>query len=601
MDVKTFVADFEATTKREDCHVWAWAVVDVDDPENLYIGTDIYDFMFWCEERPFNPRVYMHSLKYDGEFIISWLLKNGYTCVTESKDRASQTFKTMIGDDGQFYAIEVIFARWGKNIKKVTFYDSYKLLPMKVKDIAGSFHLPYKKGKIDYTAHDDLPYNSPITEDEKEYIINDVRIVATALAYLKSQGLDKITIGKCALDEYKKSIGGEKAFKRLFPVLTRNQDEEIRQAYFGGWSYLNPEFSERDVGSGIVLDKNSMFAWVQQTKLLPHGTPKYFKGKYKHDSLYPLYVQMIRCEFELKPGKLPMTLFKRSRFGATPSTVSSEDEDVVLVLNNIDLKLFFENYEVYNEEYLDGWKFMGDVGLFEKYIDEWSGNKIAAKHENNYGLYIVSKLFLTSLYGKFGAGLKRRSKVPYLDKKMEIVRYKDTEPEMVDGVYVPMASFITSYAREEVVRTAQRIMDEYAAGISDVRYVYSDTDSLHILTDNGEIPRWLEVDQYKLGAWKVESVFRRGKFLRSKCYMEQEIIGEKEYEEGVAGDHPYLYTADDAGYYRRKITVAGMPEDCYSQVTFDNFRIGQSYTGKLSPMIVPGGVILTNIDFTIKR
>ena len=75
----TFVADFETTTKKEDCHVWAWALCEVGDPENVFIGTDIFDFMFWCEERPFNPKIYFHNLKFDGQFIISWLFKEGYT------------------------------------------------------------------------------------------------------------------------------------------------------------------------------------------------------------------------------------------------------------------------------------------------------------------------------------------------------------------------------------------------------------------------------------------------------------------------------------------------------------------------------------------
>ena len=53
--------------------------------------------------------------------------------------------------------------------------------------------------------------------------------------------------------------------------------------------------------------------------------------------------------------------------------------------------------------------------------------------------------------------------------------------------------------------------------------------------------------------------------------------------------------------YNLKITVAGMPTDCHKYVNFDNFNIGSSYKGKKQPKIVPGGVVLSEIDFTIKR
>lgn len=576
--MRTFIADFETTTNEENCFVWAWAMCEAEEPENLYIGTDIYDFMDLCEQLRDNIRVYFHNLKFDGQFIISWLFKNDFQLVTNSRDRATKTFKTMISDEGLYYAIEVIFYRRGKNIKKVTFYDSMKLLPMSVEKIAKSFHMPYEKGKIDYDAHNNLPYGSPITEEEKEYIINDVRIVATAIDYFQKQGLDRITIGSCALAEYKKLIG-KRTFDRLFPVLHYHDD--IKQSYRGGFTYVNPEFAGKTVGNGVVMDVNSLFPYVMRSKLLPHGTPIFYVGKYKQDELYPLYTQMIRCEFEIKPGKIPTIQDKR--FHGSEYITSSNDQQVTLCLNNVDLELFLENYEVFNLEYIKGWKFMGSTGLFNEYIDKWSDAKIQARKEENWGLYIIAKLFLNSLYGKFGTSNQRRSKIPYMEG--DTVAYKDTPPEKMDGVYVPMASFITSYAREKTIRAAQQIMDDYAAGKSNIQFCYADTDSLHCISDDFSIPAGLDVDPYRLGAWKYESKFDRAKFLRAKCYIENST-------EKVEDPNPE---------YKLKVTVAGMPEECHSQVNFNNFKIGATYTGKKTPKIVPGGVVLTNIDFTIKR
>ena len=43
-----------------------------------------------------------------------------------------------------------------------------------------------------------------------------------------------------------------------------------------------------------------------------------------------------------------------------------------------------------------------------------------------------------------------------------------------------------------------------------------------------------------------------------------------------------------------------MPEECYPQVTFDNFEIGAEYYGKKTPSTVPGGTVLIEGTFTIK-
>lgn len=576
--MRTFAADFEATTNESNCHVWAWCMCEVEDLSNIYIGTDIYEFMDMCEHLMDNIRVYMHNLKYDGQFIISWLFQNEFRLVTDSRDRETRTFKTMISDEGLYYAIEVIFYKRGKNIKKVTFYDSYKLLPMSVEKIAKSFHLPFGKGKIDYDAHNDLPYGSPLTEEEKEYIITDTLIIAHAIGYLHSQGLDRITIGSCALAEYKKLIG-KRTFDRWFPILHHHED--IKQSYRGGFSYVNPKFVGRVVGNGVVLDINSLFPWAMRTKMLPHGTPIFFKGKYEPDDLYPLYIQMFSCEFELKPGKIPT--IQNRRFGGSEYITSSEDEQMTLCLTCVDLELFLENYDVFNLVWHDGWKFMGRSGMFDEYVDKWSEAKIRARIEENWGLYLIAKLFLNSLYGKFGTARTRRSKIPYMDG--DVVRYRDTEPEQTDGVYVAMASFITSYGRERTIRAAQQICDDYAAGRSKIQFCYADTDSLHCISEDFSLPEGLHIDKYELGAWKYESRFTKAKFLRAKCYIENSTDK----------------VDDPNAPYALKVTVAGMPEECHDQVTFTNFKIGAKYEGKKTPKLVPGGVVLTNIDFTIKR
>lgn len=581
--MREFVADFETTTNEKDCRVWAYAICQLEDLNNVTIGTTIDDFMKWCMEQPDNPKVLFQNLKFDSQFILYWLFHNGYRHVS-SDERDSHTFTTVISNKGLFYAIEVIFYLKGKRVRKVTFQDAMKLIPLSVEKIAKAFQLPINKLKIDYAAHNNLPPGAPLTPDEQQYIKHDVQIVAHALAYFRSQGLDRMTIGSCALYEYKQLVGS-KNFRRWFP--TPKYHDDIKPAYKGGYVYLNPKYAGKTIRNGIVLDKNSMFPWVMRYKMLPWGTPIFYRGQYKPDDIYPLYIQMFRCQFELKPGKLPTVQIKQSLYySGTEYLTSSNDLEVTLVMTNVDLELFLEQYEVYNMEYIAGYKFRGASELlFNDYIDKWNAGKVQAREEGNKGLEFVCKLYLNNLYGKFGASNKQQEKIPFLGED-DAIHYHDTKPVEKDGIYLPVAAFVTAYARREVVEAAQKITDDYNSGKSNIDFVYCDTDSLHCVSDDFSLPEGLDIDQFRLGAWKLESKFRRGKYLRCKCYIEEstEDVELVEPEE-----------------WKLKVTVSGMPEGCKEQVTFKNFKLGMTYQGKKQPKAVKGGVILEDIDFTIKK
>ena len=578
----TYVADFETTTNSEDCHVWAYAVCEVGKQENVLLGTTIDGFMKWCRDDIGNDKVLFHNLKFDGQFILNWLFKNGFTHTTDPYAKASNTFNTLISDKGLYYQIEVYFEKEGKKVNKVIFQDSYKLIPLSVDGIAKAFKLPISKLSIDYSAHNNLPIGSPLSYEEKEYIKNDVKIVAHAVEYFYSQGLDKMTIGSCALNEYK-TIIKKSNFNKYFP--TPKYHDDVKQSYRGGFTYLNPKFAEKVVRNGVVLDVNSLYPSVMYDSYLPYGTPIFFTGEYKHDPLYPLYTQMMRCQFKIKKGKIPTIQIKYSGlFKGNEYLTSSGDTEVVLCLNSVDLKLFFEQYDVYNIEYMSGWKFKSTRGLFRDYIEKWSKAKIEATINKNYGLRLIAKLFLNSLYGKFGTDTKIKSKIPYMSEE-GIVKFRDSEIEEREGIYVAMASFITSYARLKTITAAQTIMDDYNSGKSKIQFVYADTDSLHCVSPDFSLPEGLEIDETKLGAWKFESKFNKAKFLRQKCYIENST-------EDIENDNPE---------YELKITVAGMPKDCYQYVNFKNFKIGASYTGKKQPKNVVGGVVLEEVDFTIKK
>ena len=47
-------------------------------------------------------------------------------------------------------------------------------------------------------------------------------------------------------------------------------------------------------------------------------------------------------------------------------------------------------------------------------------------------------------------------------------------------------------------------------------YIYSDTDSCHTLLPKEDLKKIVDIDDYRLGAWKIESSFIKRKICPSK-------------------------------------------------------------------------------------
>ena len=127
---------------------------------------------------------------------------------------------------GQFYSLEIYFEGKNKRCIKAKFIDSLKIIPFKVEVIAKSFGLEISKLKIDYNKP--RPKNWKLTKEEKDYITNDVKIVAEALHQMFNKGLTKMTQGSNALSDYKK-MTGKYRFKHFFPELDPEVDSDIRK------------------------------------------------------------------------------------------------------------------------------------------------------------------------------------------------------------------------------------------------------------------------------------------------------------------------------------------------------------------------------------
>ena len=560
------MADFE-TTLEEPVRVWAYAVTDVERGVVVKTGDNIDDFIEFISSQ--KSICYFHNLKFDGEFIIYYLLTHGYTHVDDKPKRALE-FSTLIGRMGEFYTIKVNFPRLQRKSRPigVTFVDSFKLLPFSVRDIGKSFGTIDTKGEIDFfEASQD---NYKLTPERLDYVKRDTLVVAQAIkeVYL-DYGETKITIGSNALKLYKEDFCPV-PFDYIFPILSKEQDNICRLAYKGGYCYVNPLYQGKWVGEGQVFDVNSLYPYAM-TMRLPYGVPIEFKGEpdYKlvKENNY-LFIVQFYCMFHIKEGYVPTIQVKRTyRFNPTEYLTES-DEVVLLTMTSVEWEMFNRHYDIDMLSFNGGYYFKSSTKLFIKYIEHFYEEKAKSTGARRQR----AKLYLNNLYGKMATSPINIVKVPFLEYDVsgrQHVSYRTDFKDDKETLRVDVGAFITANAKCYTISAIQANYD---------RFLYCDTDSIHIM--GLEPPNTIKVDAKELGAWKREGEFNRAIFVKPKTYVE--IEGED-----------------------INVKCCGMPQNIKDdfiskEISIDEFKTGFSSNKKLVPKRVEGGILLKQTTFTIK-
>lgn len=558
--MSVYVADFETTTDEDDCRVWAWCAAEVGNLGNICHGNSIEGFMRWCSLNA-GSKCYFHNLKFDGKFIASYMLETDWRWIPDKSEAAPGTFTTLISDMGMWYSLKL----WFKGGKTMEFLDSLKVIPLPVADIPKAFGLEESKLSIDYKASREEGHE--LTREEIDYITADVVIVAKAMKTMHDNGMTRMTAASNAFTDYKKVIGGKRRFRDWFPEPWYDKDLREAGCYKGGFTAVNPMYKGKTLGAGASYDVNSLYPSVMASahgEVLPYGEPVLYDGEYVHDDDYPLYIQFIEASFTVKDKHIPCLQLKGNLSFCPTEYVTDSKGYQTICLTSVDLELFKEQYDIHDIRYIRGYKFKGSRLLFRDYVEKWTEVKIQAGKEGNQGMRTIAKLELNSLYGKMATNPVKQGRRPMLEDG--VLKFPLLEKEQGEAQYLPVGAFITAYARAFTIRASQRNYD---------RWVYSDTDSCYML--GTEPVEGMEVDDYKLGAWKREHVFTRIRALRAKTYVIE---------------------TDEGGQI---VHCAGMPAKCHDQVTFDNFDYGATFTGKLKPRDVRGGVVLEDTTFTIAR
>lgn len=485
-----YVADFETTGQGEyertgRTRVWLWSIADMN-AEIVADGDCIDTFMDWLLRHP-SALVYFHNLKFDGSFILNWLLERGYPREEKLLVCSKRAFSTLIGDLGEFYQLKINFAP----NKQVVIQDSLKIIPLKVKEIAKAFKLPIQKETIDY---DDYT----IDEKRLEYVHHDVRIVAMAMRFFRDQGFVRMTIGSNVYHALKDS--DRSRFDFLFPRLDRDWLEEWRKAYRGGRSQVSP-WHESKVLKGVRrYDINSMYPYVMAFMPMPYGEPIECDAPGRYG--FELY--KVRIDFTLKDGHLPTLLKRGSIFMKGDSYYLATDGVEEMYISSVDYELLKRHYDIWEVHFDQVLGFKTSRVLFREFIMKY----YKLKSESEGGMRLVYKLFINNAYGKFGSKPRGCAKIPTLGE--DGIAWKYSEERDMAQYYLPVAIAITSWAH--------KMIDDAILKTGVRNFVYCDTDSVHTL---GTLPdEW--VDAKEIGKFKMEAVEEESKYVRQKCYITKE-------------------------------------------------------------------------------
>lgn len=490
-----------------------------------------------------------NSSKYDGEFIIDWLVESGFL-QTFNKDIKEKEFKMVASSDIGYLQFEIKFKGY-----KFVVRDLLRFTTLSVDKLGKIVGLDKKNdiGKK-YYDKDFLSLNQNEIDEYVDYAIRDIEVLWYGFKlFHKFVNLDttKMTIPSYALKDWKERDIDKKKYLRIDSAFYNSF------SYFGGYSNGNYRYKNKLVEGDIrCYDINSAYPFAMMQKL-PIGLPMTI-DEVEHKNLD---VKNLK--------KLYYIRFKNGRV---------KKELIPIIRNyNVSNQFFmsvgnFFRYAVWEEElewfkkYYDNLDYdIQEINYFEcdyiftRYVKYWYGVKEKSSEElfridNGEKLEFdrsyyemkkyVSKLMMNSLYGKFGQKpifpyylltrdeyqkndiFSLRIKDPWIKYqrvRIEKVKAKDFPdyynlyevinlneslqkqiPKKCNNVFI--ASYITMFVRCILFSIIYDLKE---------RFLYSDTDSIYCL---GEIDKSY-LDMFELGKWKQERKDQYFKFLGSKCYI----------------------------------------------------------------------------------
>jgi hypothetical protein len=357
-----------------------------------------------------------------------------------------------------------------EGVFKVTFSDSYRLMPASLDSLSKTFGVQHIKQEVpDECKNNYLLFKEKYPSLFWSYLKHDVLGLQEVIysfwmmVYTKfgNIGTLPMTLPSLALRVFSKQLNE--------PIMTPSNDELKtfeRRAYNGGLTLC---MRTGEVENINVYDVNSMYPFVMASEVYPYHYSGYWSRTFDADSC-----GIWECEFTQSDHSLPPILFDEQK-GASYNGTGVYTTNEINYGRSIGITFNISRGYVYRRT----------SPIFERFITTVYRDRKDAIKRGDDGLAFTLKIMMNSLYGKFA-----QREEGY---KIVFATGKEQRELLAQGIhYIPLGEFIAIPEKREVKHafvaiaamiTANARINLHSRMVDAIRRGYElwycDTDSIH--------------------------------------------------------------------------------------------------------------------------
>jgi len=412
----------------------------------------------------------------------------------------------------KIYQREYIDRNGKRHSDVIKLCDSVGLLRFRLDDLTKDFDVLHKKlnfmDKQENERDYEYLYRLYKENDERfhDYLMHDVLGLHEVLTKFdnllkNNNGLLGLTIASTSMKTFQKGY-----LKKDLIMSDRTLNDEMKLAYYGGRTEIFRMYLPED--KYRCYDINSLYPYVMFNNSFPIGKPKIVKNVDK--KTIQEYMGITECKvITPKELYLPVLPFKMKM---------GNHNKLIFPLGK--MEGYWDNHQLRKAIEL-GYKVIPKKGfifesdyLFKDYVKNFYELKKNSK--SGTPSYILAKLLLNALYGKFAQGqdseMIMKFSTPEEMKEHDIVGVVDNDRGLYKVKKESDGNFFIPQISIHVTALAQLRLYHFMESLINKGYVvsYCDTDSLFT---NGHLPT-----SDRLGDMKKEYGFYEGYFLLPKTY-----------------------------------------------------------------------------------
>ena len=516
----------DESIKLQQTSAWLLCFIDenskIEDESNYFYS--MIDFLKYLKDisskkrknkndpRPCNNyAIYIYNLSFEWSFMLPVLI-NDFGFKFKEKIEKNDEFVFNSVSTKTCSSVWTCSFKFDKNSGTIKLIDLAKIYGGGLKKVAKSFNLETQKGEIDYRKN--RLHDYVVTNEEKEYIFKDCRIIIEILQKVKD---DKTFFNSISMASYSVKTMLKEMYPRIkkpynkfreeYPLLDNNQNAFLRLGVSGGICYCNKRFQFKELNYKILhIDAHQMHPSSAYLNLFPYGSGEYFKGK---PTKFFGYINCLHIKISYDDVKLHSIVQLIGIDGI---------EDKELVVWDFQIKTMKKCYVNLKIEYIDGYCYHAKFLTFRDYFYNNFKKRKKAKEEGNSYNELRFKLLNNSFYGKLLERFHSKIFENIIDKDgiiNSIVIDKEKDGETIEEnaryTYIPVGSCIPAYSSCCLIETALKFGYE--------NIIYFDTDSIFCVYNEKTKKVWDSLNQkYELGGWGLEHIIDKSQLTAPKRY-----------------------------------------------------------------------------------